>query len=72
MLVVPYQRYGSAIIVLECITSDSPAIAAQQIVSGCPSAKIVIFHFDVSSFFIILVQSEASAARFPPVGLDCY
>ena len=72
MLVVPYQRYGTTIIVLECITSDSPAIAAQQIVSGCPSAKIVIFHFDVSSFFIILVQSEASAARFPPVGLDCY
>ena len=72
MLVIPHQRYSSAIIVLECITSDSPAIAAQQIVSGCPSAEIVIFHFDVSSFFIILVQSEASAARFPPVGLDCY
>ena len=72
MLVIPYQGYGSAVIVLECITSDSPAIAAQQIVSGCPSAEIVIFHFDVSSFFIILVQPEASAARFPQVDLDCY
>ena len=72
MLVVPYQRYGGAIIVLKRITSDSPTIAAQQIVSGCPSAKIVIFHFDVSSFFIILVQQEVPTARFPPVGLGCY
>ena len=47
MLMIPNQRNLLTVICLECIFSDNPSVRAFQVITCSPTAKIVIFHFDV-------------------------
>ena len=54
MTVVPNQRNGLSIVVLERILTNGSTIGAQNVVSRGPTTKIVFLHFDFSSFYGII------------------